>query len=346
MRLIQFYVPEKGRRVGCVAGNDIIDLTSVKKKWSRIHHLFLEARENGTTISKYLEEEVLSNGHVVSYDQLLAARPGDERGWILPPLDHPDPAHCLISGTGLTHLGSMETRAQMHESAKKDAELTMTDSQKMFEMGLNGGKPKTGIRGVQPEWFYKGRGAILRGHNDYLDIPTFTEDGGEEPEIVGCYVIDGNGIPCRLGFAIGNEWSDHRMERVNYLWLAPSKMRTCAIGPELVTHIDFQDIRGECRIVRDTQEIYHSGELLTGEDHMSHNLANLEDHHFKYPQFRIAGEVHLHFFGTMKLSFPDRPRFQTGDRIETHFQGLGAPLVNYVRKFPSSHTPILVERQT
>jgi hypothetical protein len=346
MRLVQFYLPEKGRRVGCVTGNDIIDLTSVKKKWTRVYRLFFEARENGATISEYLEEEALSNGQVVSYDQLLAARPGDAHGWMLPPLDHPDPAHCLISGTGLTHLGSMEKRAQMHESAKEDTGMTMTDSQKMFEMGLNGGKPKTGIRGVQPEWFYKGRGAILRGHNDCIDIPTFTEDGGEEPEIVGCYVIDDNGIPCRLGFAIGNEWADHQMERVNYLWLAPSKMRTCAIGPELVTHIDFQDIRGECRIVRDTQEIYHSGELLTGENHMSHSLANLEDHHFKYPQFRIAGEVHLHFFGTMKLSFPNRPRFQTGDRIETRFQGLGAPLVNYVRKLPSSQIPIIVEGQT
>ncbi len=75
---------------------------------------------------------------------------------------------------------------------------------------------------------------ILRAHNEDLDIPSFTEDGGEEPELFGCYVIDEKGKPFRLGFSVGNEWSDHAMEKVNYLWLAPSKMRTCAVGPELI----------------------------------------------------------------------------------------------------------------
>ena len=77
MRLVQFYLPEKGRRVGYVTGNDIIDLTSVKKTWTRVYHLFFEAREHGATISEYLEAKALSNGQVVSYDQLLAARSGD-----------------------------------------------------------------------------------------------------------------------------------------------------------------------------------------------------------------------------------------------------------------------------
>jgi len=278
------------------------------------------------------------------YEQLLKACPGDANGWLLPSLDHPEPAHCLISGTGLTHLGSMEQRDQMHAVANADVETPKTDSQKMFEMGLKGGKPEAGMRGVQPEWFYKGSGMILRGHNDFLDIPDFTEDGGEEPEIVGCYVIDDDGIPCRLGFAVGNEWADHKMERVNYLWLAPSKMRVCSVGPELVTDQSFMDVRGNCRIVREGKEIYNSGELLTGQNHMSHTLANLEAHHFKYPQFRVPGDVHLHFFGTMKLSFPNRPTYQTGDRIEISFDGTGATLINCVRQVPFSETPVMVEK--
>jgi len=331
MRLIQFYVPEKGRRVGRVKGENVIDLTSINGNWMLTYHLFSQARRNRKTISAYLDDYHVDDGDVLSYSRLLEARPGDAGGWILPPLDHPDPAHCLVSGTGLTHLGSMEQRAKMHALTNEGAEASKTDSQRMFEMGLEGGKPETGIRGVQPEWFYKGNGAILRGHNDFLDVPDFTEDGGEEPEIVGCYVVDEDGIPCRIGFAIGNEWSDHRMERVNYLWLAPSKLRVCSAGPELITDARFKDIRGSCRILRGNEEIYSSGELLTGEDNMSHSLANLEDHHFKYPQFRIAGDVHLHFFGTMKLSFSSRPHLQTGDEIHVDFAGMGAPLVNYVR---------------
>jgi hypothetical protein len=87
----------------------------------------------------------------------------------------------------------------------------------MFEMGVKGGKTATpSMRGVQPEWFFKGTGMLLAGHNGHLEIPEHTEDGGEEPEIAGCYIIDDNGIPCRIGFAIGNEWSDHQMEKVSH----------------------------------------------------------------------------------------------------------------------------------
>src|SRR6186713_358422 len=35
---------------------------------------------------------------------------------LLPPVDHPhEPAACLVSGTGLTHLGSAKDRQAMHE---------------------------------------------------------------------------------------------------------------------------------------------------------------------------------------------------------------------------------------
>ena len=45
--------------------------------------------------------------------------------------------------------------------------------------------------------------------------------------------------------------------------------------------------------------------FLTGEANMSHTLANLEHHHFKYALFRRPGDVHVHFFGTATLSFAD-----------------------------------------
>ena len=81
-------------------------------------------------------------------------------GRVLPPLDHPDPAHCLVTGTGLTHLGSAEARDKMHQKLAGKAE-DLSDSMKMFRLGLEGGKPKDGKPGVQPEWFYKGDGAAL-----------------------------------------------------------------------------------------------------------------------------------------------------------------------------------------
>jgi len=351
MRLIQFKVSAIGRRVGLIENDSVFDLSSYNSDWTSVYKIFLEARQASKNLEEYISNSDFRTGSVIlSYRELLKRRPGDER-WILPPVDHPDSAHCLITGTGLTHLGSMSQRDKMHKAS--GTTLTggtgnevkqKTDSQKIFEMGLGGGKPEPGKRGILSEWFYKGSGAILRGCNDFLDIPSFSEDGGEEPEIVGCYVIGNNGVPYRLGFAIANEWSDHITERVNYLWLAPSKLRTCSIGPELITNQSFKNITGYCRIYRGSTMIYDSGELLTGEDNMNHSLANLEDHHFKYPQFRVPDDVHIHFFGTMKLSFGNRSAFQDGDRIEIHFDDMGSDLVNYVRRIPPDSSPIIVQK--
>ena len=100
-------------------------------------------------------------------------------------------------------------------------------------MGLEGGKPADGTSGVQPEWFYKGNGYTVVAPGHPIPSPAFAKDAGEEPEIAGIYVIDQNGQPRRLGFALANEFSDHVTERVNYLYLAHSKLRACAFGPEL-----------------------------------------------------------------------------------------------------------------
>ena len=107
------------------------------------------------------------------------------------------------------------------------------------------------------EWFYsKGDGSVLRGPDEALEIPGHAEDGGEEAEIVGVYVIDAEGIPCRIGMAQGNEFSDHKFEKRNYLNLAGSKLRTCSVGPELVIGCDFANVRGEVKIERARETVW------------------------------------------------------------------------------------------
>jgi hypothetical protein len=62
---------------------------------------------------------------------------------------------------------------------------------------------------VQPEWFYKGDGSTLVAPGGDLMSPSFALDGGEEPEIVGVYVIDAQGAPARVGFALAG-WRQFR----------------------------------------------------------------------------------------------------------------------------------------
>ena len=244
---------------------------------------------------------------------------------LLSPIDHPDPAHLLVSGTGLTHLGSAEGRDKMHKAAVGGENLT--DSMRMFLMGEEGGKPAPGTAGVQPEWFYKGDGSILVAPEAPLTMPAFAEDGSEEPEIAGIYLIDGDGQPVRLGFCMGNEFSDHVTERGNYLWLAHSKLRQAALAPELRLGELPDDVRGMSRIRRDGAVIWEKP-FLSGEANMSHSIANLEHHHFKNCLFRRPGDLHVHFFGTATLSFSDGLRTQEGDVFELEADAFTLPLRN------------------
>ncbi len=343
MRIVQFEIPQQGRRVGVIDGNVVRDVTALQPELERTYDIFFAARRDGHRLNSFLD--VLrqnADSPTLLYTELLAAEPHGERPFLCPPLDHEDPHRVVISGTGLTHFGGMQSRDQMHSA---DHSVPQTDSAKMFEMGLEGGKPLEGQRGAVPEWFYKGNGTNLRGPGESLELPAFALDGGEEPELVGCYIVDDQGVPCRLGFALGIDWSDHATEKINYLYLAPSKLRTCSVGPELNSDFDFQEAKLRCAVMRDGETIYDSGELFSGEQHMCHSLANLEDHHFKYRQHRQPGDVHLHFFGTSKLSYSARQwKFQDGDEIFLEAPGVSAPLVSRVCDGNSAEgQPIRVE---
>jgi hypothetical protein len=243
---------------------------------------------------------------------------------LLCPIDHEDPAHMLVSGTGLTHLGSAEGRDKMHKAA---AAGQATDSMRMFLEGVAAGKPDPGVEGQQPEWFYKGNGSILVPPGAPLTMPGFALDGSEEPEIAGVYLIDAAGNPARIGFALGNEFSDHVTERHNYLWLAHSKLRQAALGPELRLGDLPTDVRGKSRIIRKNEVIWEKP-FLSGEANMSHSIGNLEHHHFKNNQFRTAGDVHVHFFGTATLSFSDGMTTQAGDIFEIEADAFNLPVRN------------------
>jgi hypothetical protein len=201
---------------------------------------------------------------------------------------------------------------------------------RMFRAGLQGGRPARGAIGAEPEWFFKGTGGVLRAPGEALDLPFFGDDGGEEAEVAGVYVIDHEGQPRRIGMAAANEFSDHALEKTNYLHLASSKLRTCAIGPELVITPDFHRVEGTVRIERDGAPLW-SATVTTGEDAMCHSLPNIEHHHFKHDAHRRPGDVHVHFFGADRLSFGDGILLRDGDVMVVQFQGFGRALRNPLR---------------
>ncbi|HEY5598880.1 MAG TPA: AraD1 family protein [Kiloniellales bacterium] len=317
MHIVQLLDGKGKRRVGAIEGGGIRLLNRV----GRTIDLAQMAIKQGRSLAAMAN--LLAGGTVEDY----AAALKEKR--LLVPADHPDPAHCLVTGTGLTHLGSAAARDKMHQKLSGATE-ELTDSLKMFKLGLDGGKPARGKAGVQPEWFYKGDGSALVGPGAALERPAFALDGGEEPEIAGIYLIGPTGKPHRLGFALGNEYSDHVMERRNYLYLAHSKLRQCAIGPEMIVGNLPPHVEGKSRIRRKGRVIWEKP-FLTGEANMSHTIANLEFHHFKYDGFRRPGDLHVHFFGTGTLSIADGIETQDGDEFEIEAPAFGAALRNRLK---------------
>ncbi len=348
IRLVQIQHDEGERRAARVEGDRLRVLAGAS-----VYEYAQAALLCGESLAAIINRAAPASAQRLDYDAVYA-QSGEWR--LLPAYDHPgEPARCLVSGTGLTHRKSADNRNAMHQAATvtnadaNAAEVSVpsgptdakpTDSMTMYAWGEQGGRPLPGQIGAQPEWFYKGNGTILRAHGEPLDIPAYADDGGEEAEIAGVYLIDVNGDPCRIGFAQANEFSDHIMEARNYLYLAPSKLRACALGPELLvpdtrtneTESEnlFTDVRGDVVLMRQNDTLWRQ-EIRSGSANMVHTLANLEHHHFKYAAHRRPGDAHVHFFGTGGFSFGSGVALKDGDTMTISFDGYGRPLINTVR---------------
>lgn len=109
------------------------------------------------------------------------------------------------------------------------------------------------------------------------------------------------------------------------------------MGPELLVGPLPDALRGNSSVIRDGEKIWDR-DFLTGCQHMSHSLDNIEHHHFKYELFRSPGDVHVHFLGTATISFADGHKLQHGDEMQISAQGFSMPLRNRL-ELADSPTP-------
>jgi hypothetical protein len=139
-RVVQL-LREDDRRVALVDEPNLRVLDGVPS----LYVLAGDAIARGVSLAAAIDEHV--GNEVIDYDSVHA---GESEWHLLLPVDHPvDAARCLVSGTGLTHLGSATDRQAMHHTPAE----ALTDSMKMFRWGLEGGRPQPGCIGVAQEWF-------------------------------------------------------------------------------------------------------------------------------------------------------------------------------------------------
>jgi len=159
MNIIQFETRNQQRAVGAVENNTVKPINHV----TTTRDLALLAINNNLRLDQQIEQLGFASEHY-DYAELL------ENLQVLAPLDHPDTAHCFVSGTGLTHLGSAATRDKMHQTNLNDT-ASVTDTMRIFQWGIEQGKPAAGKIGAQPEWFYKGDGSIVVRPGEALPLP-------------------------------------------------------------------------------------------------------------------------------------------------------------------------------
>jgi hypothetical protein len=326
-RLVQIEHPEQGRRVALVDGDQLHLLETHRS----VYTFAMSAIQTGVPLEKLVAADI--SGVALPYDEVYSLR---SEWQFLPAFDHPmEPSRCLVTGTGLTHLSSGQTRSGSGEDGKP------TDGMRIYQAGIENGRPALGDVGAVPEWFSKGSGTILHGHGAALTVPNYGLSGGEEAEIAAVYLIDPVGVPRRIGFTPGNEFSDHRTRKLNSLFHSGAKHRHCSIGPELAVGGLFDNIRGSVSINRAGKRVW-SKEIVTGEQNMCHSLANLEHHHFKYDDHRRPGDAHVHFLGATAFSFAAGFTIEDGDEVSIEFEGFGRALKNPVKFDRRPEQPISV----
>jgi len=125
MRIVQIQLATSGRKIAIVADPYLHVLANYRS----LFELACEADRRDISIVELAEGAPIESK--LDYEPIYSGQ-GPWR--LLPAFDHPaEPARCIVSGTGLTHKRSANTRDSMHSSKGNDTGPAIeTDSMKMF----------------------------------------------------------------------------------------------------------------------------------------------------------------------------------------------------------------------
>jgi len=85
---------------------------------SSVYSLAQEAIASSVKLTALVKQRATKD--LLEYESIYQ---GQSEWQLLPPMDHPDePSRCLVSGTGLTHLGSARERQEIRENSAEEKE--------------------------------------------------------------------------------------------------------------------------------------------------------------------------------------------------------------------------------
>jgi 2-dehydro-3-deoxy-D-arabinonate dehydratase len=231
MKLLQFYLPEKGQRVGLLEDDNVLDITSSEIQ-STMDIL-------GQSILKKAKiDEIASAQKVVgeySYKS-LSILPDKSKPHLLLPIHPPE-----VWGCGVTYKRSAEMRDEDTSGAKGIYDYVYFAD--------------------RPELFFKATAARCAGPNDYISIRRDSKLTAAEPELA--YILGDDGEI--IGYTVCNDVSAWDIERENPLYLPQSKIfyGCCALGPVISLCSEIENpynLDITCKIIRNEEAIF-TGEI-------------------------------------------------------------------------------------
>lgn len=251
MKLIQFHLPNLGKRVGIVTrGHEVIDVTSdespsvlevlalANQERVSLGVLLADIQEKVSTPppmrfpTRPAEEGDLTKENGLTLERLDVA-PAENVPHLLTPIDAPE-----VWGCGVTY--------------KRSADMRDDDSeQDIYSRVYNADRP---------EIFFKATPERCVGPNDFISIRSDSVLTAPEPELA--YILGEDGDI--LGYTLCNDVSAWDIERDNPLYLVQSKIfyGCCALGPMFITPSEVDEpynLEITCNILRNGEEIYAGG---------------------------------------------------------------------------------------
>lgn len=256
MKLIQYHLPNLGKRVGIVTReNSVIDVTSEEspsvldvlkladKERVSLGVLLADIQEKVSTpppmrFTAFQEADSVSHDENGLSLEKLNVTPSEKIPHLLLPIDPPE-----VWGCGVTY--------------KRSADMRDDDTQQDIYSRV--------YHADRPEIFFKGTPSRCVGPNGYIGIRSDSVLTATEPELA--YILGTEGEI--VGYTLCNDVSAWDIERDNPLYLPQSKVfyGCCALGPMFVTPSEVDDPYNlviKCTILRDEKEIY-IGEVNTSQ---------------------------------------------------------------------------------
>ena len=297
MKLLQFYIPDKGTRVGILEDGQILDLTAADEGLGTTLDILNRSISQGESMDAVVERVRPGVSQVHPYADLNVL-PDPERPHLDMPIYPPE-----VWGFGVTY--------------KRSALERDTDSASDIYTRV--------YFGERPEVFFKATPSRCVGPNGAICIRRDSDLTAVEPELAFILGKDREIV----AYTVCNDVSAWDIERDNPLYLPQSKafLGCCALGPTLVTIPGIPDPLGleiSCRIIKGGKVAY---EGKTNSSQINRPFDQLVEYLTRDNPVPVGTAVST---GTGIMP-PNEFSLEDGDRVDIEIEGIGL-LSNPVKK--------------